>query len=339
MKRANNLMPRILEPDNLRLAFWKASKGKRYSEEVLGFQSNLEPNLRELMEQLSTGLVDVGKYRYFKVFEPKERQICASAFSEQVLHHALMNVCHEFFERHLVFDSYASRKGKGVHAALERAKQFSKSYRWYLKLDVRKFFDSVHHEVLKAQLTRVFKDRRVLEIFGKIIDSYETIPGRGLPIGNLTSQYFANHFLSELDHFTKENLRIKASVRYMDDIVLWHQEKAALKEVFFAISEYVNTKLQCALKPEVLASSKRGLTFLGYRIFPDQVRLSQQSKQRFIRKIRLLEENYHSGAWNEPTCQRHVLPLLAFLAHAKTRNFRESVDLQQWSIIEKATTA
>ncbi|MBK8194555.1 MAG: hypothetical protein IPK76_15555 [Lewinellaceae bacterium] len=105
-------MPRILEQDNLRLAFWKASKGKRYTQEVLDFQSNLEPNLCNLREQISTGLLDVGKYRYFKVFEPKERQICASAFSEQVLHHALMNVCHDYFERHQVFDSYASRKGK-----------------------------------------------------------------------------------------------------------------------------------------------------------------------------------------------------------------------------------
>jgi RNA-directed DNA polymerase len=348
MKRANDLMPRILEPDNLRLAFWKASKGKRYTQEVLDFQSNLEPNLCNLREQISTGLLDVGKYRYFKVFEPKERQICASAFSEQVLHHALMNVCHDYFERHQVFDSYASRKGKGVHAALVRAKHFNKSQHWYLKLDVRKFFDSVHHGVLKAQLARMFKEHRILDIFGKIIDSYEASPGRtcppeeqrrGLPIGNLTSQYFANHFLSGLDHFIREDLRIGAAVRYMDDIVLWHENKPALKNAFRSITEYVETNLQCALKPEILAASKRGLTFLGYRIFPDRVELSQQSKRRFIRKIRALQENYDSGAWSESVCQRHALPLLAFLAHAKTRNFRESVDLQQWSIIERATTA
>ena len=250
-----------------------------------------------------------------------------------------MNVCHDYFERHQVFDSYASRKGKSVHAALARAKSFTKAYPWYLKLDVRKFFDSVHHEVLKTQLARMFKDHRVLEIFEKIIDSYEASPSRGLPIGNLTSQYFANHFLSGLDHFIKENLRIGAYVRYMDDMVLWHQDKAALRDAFRAISEYVETGLQCALKPEILSASGRGLTFLGYRIFPDRVGLSQQSKRRFIRKFRLLEENYDSGAWSESACQCHARPLLAFLAHAGTRNFRESVDLREWSVTERATTA
>lgn len=325
MKRAKNLMPRILEPDNLRLAFWKASKGKRYTQEVLDFQKQLEPNLAALQRQITSGLIVVGQYRYFKVYEPKERQICASAFREQVLHHAMMNVCHPYFEQHLVFDSYASRKGKGVHAALARAKRFTKAHRWYLKLDVRKFFDSVHHATLKEQLARQFKDPRVLEIFGKIIDSYEASPGRGLPIGNLTSQYFANHFLSELDHHIKETLQIKAFVRYMDDMVLWHSDKAVLNHAFHSIREYVEIQLHGALKPEILAPSKRGLTFLGYRIFPDHVALARQSKQRFIRKFRKLEEKYDSGEWNEATCQRHARPLLAFLGHARTRNFRKSV--------------
>lgn len=275
MKRVGKLLPQILEMDNLRLAFWKASKGKRYSEEVLAYQKNVEFNLRTLQQQIATGLVELGQYRYFKVFEPKERQICASAFSEQVLHHAMMNVCHEVFERHLVYDSYASRKGKGVHAALARAQVFAGQYSWYLKLDVRKFFDSVHHDVLKAQLARLFKDTRVLEIFGKIIDSYATSPGRGLPIGNLSSQYFANHFLSGLDHYIKEVLRMPAAVRYMDDIVLWHHDKTALKDARRAVARYVKTELQVELKPEVLGASVRGLTFLGYRIFPHHRVLSR----------------------------------------------------------------
>lgn len=339
MKRAGNLLPHILDMDNLRLAFWKASKGKRYSREVLAYQGNIEANLRDLQKQIATGLVEVGKYRYFKVFEPKERQICASAFSEQVLHHALMNVCHEVFERHLVYDSYASRKGKGVHAALARAQEFARQYPWYLKLDVRKFFDSVHHDVLKAQLARLFKDPRVLEIFGKIIDSYAASPERGLPIGNLSSQYFANHFLSGLDHHIKEVLRIPAAVRYMDDIVLWDHDRASLKAAHQAIKRYVEAELQGALKPEVLGPSARGLTFLGYRIFPNHRVLSRQSKQRFIRKFRLLEARYDTGEWDEATCQRRAAPLLAFLGHARTRKFKETVLLRQRSNTQRATTA
>lgn len=322
-------MPLILEPDNLRLAFWKASKGKRYTREVLAYQKELDVNLSRLNAQLSSGLIDVGKYRHFKVFEPKERQICASAFSEQVLHHALMNICHIYFERHLIYDSYASRKGKGIHAALRRAQGFTAQYQWYLKLDVKKFFDSIHHEVLKKQLARMIKDWRVLDIFYKIIDSYESLPGRGLPIGNLTSQYFANHFLSDLDHFIKEQLKIKAAVRYMDDIVLWGNDKAVLKLAFQSIRHYIETVLECTIKPEILAPCKRGITFLGYRIAPNITRLSRQSKKRFIRKFRRIEANYDNGVWDEAVCRRHALPLLAFLRHARTRNFRASLSLQR----------
>ena len=331
-------MPLILEPDNLRLAFWKASKGKRYSNAVRRYQLHLEENLKKLQYQIRTGLVEVGDYHYFKVFEPKERQICASAFSEQVLHHAMMNVCHDIFERHLIHDTYATRKGKGVHAALNRAKEFTRTNRYYLKLDVRKFFDSVHHDTLGQQLSRLFREQRVNEIFGKITDSYEASPGRGLPIGNLTSQYFANHFLSGLDHYIKDELRVRAYVRYMDDMVLWSDEKAALARALVSIAGFIHDRLHCRLKPVVLERCSRGLTFLGYRLFPGFLILSRQSKQRFIRKMHILEENYDSGLWPESVCQRRALPLLAFLEHAHTRNFRESVLLGQWSNTVRATT-
>lgn len=187
MKRANNLLSQIEDIGNLRLAFWKAGKGKRHSGAVLVYQANLEINLRELQRQIRSGHVEVGDYRYFLVYEPKEREICASAFREQVLHHALMNVCHAHFDKKLIDDSYASRKGKGTYAALNRAKGYCKKHAWYLKMDVRKFFASIHHHALKAQLARLFKEERLLRIFYQIIDSYEASPGRGLPIGNLTS--------------------------------------------------------------------------------------------------------------------------------------------------------
>ena len=156
MKRINHLLEKAAAPDNLRLAFWKAKKGKNYSKGVLAYQADLEANLLRLRGQMLCGQVEVGDYHLFKVFDPKERLICAPAFREQVLHHALMNVCHEHFERVQVHDSYASRKGKGVHAALKRAEAYTKQYAWFLKLDVRKFFESIHHGVLKGQLRRLF---------------------------------------------------------------------------------------------------------------------------------------------------------------------------------------
>jgi len=144
-----------------------------------------------------------------------------------------------------------------------------------------------------------------------------------LPIGNLTSQYFANHFLCGLDHFIKETLQIKAYVRYMDDMVLWSDDKAALQAVSKRIHEFVETQLGSALKPILLKRSATGLPFVGFHIFPYQVRLLQKSKTRFIQKLRLIESNYHSGTWSEAACQRRYLPLRAFISHADSAGFQQ----------------
>ncbi len=325
MRRANKLIPKVLDIENLQLAFWKASKGKRHTVSVLAYQESLDQNLICLQKQIDNAKVKVGDYRYFLIYEPKEREICASAFSEQVLHHALMNVCHSRFEKAQVFDSYASRKGKGTYAALDRAKSYTKKYEWFLKLDVEKFFASIHHDVLKAQLCKMFKEPQLLSIFYQIIDSYEASPNRGLPIGNLTSQYFANHHLSGLDHFIKEQLHIKAYVRYMDDMILWSGDKVELKEAKNIIEAYVENKLHLKLKPFQLNRTKLGLPFLGYRVFPYHLRLLQKSKVRFIRKLKRAYEFQSEGIWNESDTQAHVLPLIAFTEKATSIPFRKKV--------------
>lgn len=325
MKRANNLLPCIEEMDNLRLAFWKASKGKRYAASVLAYQKDLEQNLGVLQQQIKDGYVEVGDYRYFNVYEPKKREICASAFSEQVLHHALMNICHDYFDRAQIFDSYASRKGKGTYAAIERAGKYTNKYSWYLKLDVRKFFASIHHDVVKQQLARAFKEDRLLHIFYQIIDSYEASENRGLPIGNLTSQYFANHYLSQLDHHIKERLQAKAYVRYMDDMVLWSQDQQTLKDWLLYIKEFLEERCQVSLKPFQLNRTDRGLPFLGYRLHPYHIRLLQKSKRRFEKKIRKIYLNKEKGIWDEASCQRRALSLIAFTQHAVAADFRKRV--------------
>ena len=325
MKKAKRLLSKIVELDNLYLASWKAAKGKRHAQEILDYQNHLEENLQELRSQILEGVVQVGNYRYFKVYEPKERQICASAFSEQVLHHTLMNVCHDYFDCSQIFDSYASRKGKGTYGAIDRAKTFTHQYAWFLKLDVRKFFESIHHKVLKQQLSRLFKEEQLMEIFYQIIDSYEASPNRGLPIGNLTSQYFANHFLSGLDHFIKEELGIGPYVRYMDDMVLWGNDKATLKTAFLNIKTYVEKNLLCTLKPQQLNRCNLGVPFLGYRVLPHYIHLLQKSKRRFIKKFNCIDNFYHDGLWSETACQQHIQPLIAFTNHADAKTFRKNV--------------
>lgn len=332
MKRAGNLIAEIATLDNLYLAYCKAKRGKALKSDVIEFDKNLKNNILNLQQQIKTGDVKVGAYHYFTIFDPKERIICAAAFSERVLHHALMNVCHDNFEQFQIVHSYASRVGKGTYAALEQARLYQKKYAWFLKLDVRKYFDSIDHEVLKSLLARRFKDKRLLCVFDKIIDSYNSplitnhlsliTINKGLPIGNLTSQYFANHYLAVADHFIKENLRIPAYVRYMDDMVMWSDNKAELLFWGQTFQRFLTETLHLELKPFCLNRCHNGLPFLGYRLYKNRVMLSNQSKKRFVGKFKRYTYYLNHELWNEKVYQRHILPLLAFANHADTKSLR-----------------
>ena len=255
MKRTGNLMEKICELDNLYLAFHKANKGKSGNSAAIDYRNNLHVNISILQEQLSSGNISIGNYHYFTIYEPKERLICAADFSERVLHHALMNVCHFYFERQLIYDTYATRPGKGTYAALDRAKKAIKKYRYVAKMDVRKYFDSISHAILHAKWRRLFKDEQLLRVFEKIINSYHTEPNHGLPIGNLTSQYFANFYLSELDHFAKEALRIEMYIRYMDDILIFGNDRQKLLHHTRVLQEKAKTDLAVSFKPPILNAS------------------------------------------------------------------------------------
>jgi hypothetical protein len=325
MKRAGRLMPQIAEMDNLYLAYWKAKRGKGGKAEVLRFGQSLAESLARLQAELLSGQVQVGDYHYFTIYDPKERLICASSFRERVLQHALMNVCHPVFERYQIYDSYACRLGKGTYAALDRAVAFSVRYQYFAKLDVRKYFETIDQPLLLAALGRLFKDRPLMDIFGQIIGSYANLPGKGLPIGNLSSQYFANHFLALADHFVKDNLGCKAYLRYMDDMVLWGHDLGQLKQTVGAFEAFLANHLLCALKPTVLNSVGQGLPFLGYVIHPHRVSLAKRSRTRFARKLRALERRLAAGQLAQAGYQCRVLPLLAFVQKADTFWFRKSV--------------
>jgi len=325
MKRAGNLIGAIASPDNLRLAFWKAAKGKRYKAEVISYSAHLDKELMHLRSQLLNGKVSTGNYHYFTIYDPKERIICAASFPERVLHHALMNVCHDAFDLFQIEDSYATRRGLGTYAALNRASNFHKKNSYFLKMDVRKYFDSIDHEILKGLLRKRFKDHQLLMIFDKIIDSYHTKVGFGIPIGNLTSQYFANFYLAFADRYVKQGIGMKAYVRYMDDMVIWDKDKDRLKEVGNAFSDYLNINLKLELKIKYLNRSRHGLSFLGYRLYPEEWCLNKRSKIRYELKLRKYLKNFEEGIWDENDLESHLRPLLAFTEHANTKGFRMEV--------------
>ena len=372
MKRLGHLLEQVAEPDNLRLAFWKASRGRRAQPDVRHFAENLDRNLTQIRHDLLAGTMAVGSYHYFTVRDPKERLVCAASFPERVLHHALMNLCEPVFERAATFDSYACRKGKGREAALVRACRYATNHAWFLKLDIRKFFDSVDQRVVLDQLSHHFKDQRLLDLFRRILATYSTTPGaakdhpvgadvrrlksrsefgppnaqhgmqnqrllsssptplsllgRGLPIGNLTSQHLANDYLAPLDRFVKETLACAAYVRYMDDFVLWSNDRAFLRRAWVQIESFLESHLKLRLKPTPqLNRTSRGMDFLGCRLVPGQMRLSRRSKQRFTRKLLRYEEKWLAGEWSETDLQRHAEPLLAFVRGADSEAFRRAV--------------
>lgn len=324
-KRVGFLINDIADSDNLREAFWKARKGKEDKDEVIDFREKLDANLILLREELLNGIVEVGNYHYFTIHDPKERLICAASFRERVLHHAIMNICHTYFEKFQIFDSYATRLGKGQYAALERAKFYSGKYQWFCKFDVCKYFDSIDHEVLYNKLTTKFKDPFLLDLFQKIIKSYQTSQGKGLPIGNLTSQYFANFYLGYADHFIKEKLQASAYVRYMDDMVFWSNDKDNLLTLANEYAEFINTSLKLRLKAYCINNLVKGLPFLGYVLFKENIRLNKNSKKRFIRKMKLYQSNLKKEKWTQTQYAMHVLPLIAFTRHCNSINLRKQL--------------
>jgi len=324
MKRIGNLISKISEIENLYLAFWKSSRGKLAKEEVFYYSQNIEKKIHELQKQIQTQKLVVGNYKYFTIRDPKERIICAASFQERVLHHALMNVCHPFFEKNLIYHSYATRPKKGTFKAIEQAKRYAIKYEWFGKLDVKKYFDSISHSVLFHNLQKLFKDKELLNIFKLIINSYHVSVGYGLPIGNLTSQYFANFYLSTVDHFVLETLNLKY-IRYMDDMLLFAESKKELTVKIETLENYILTNLHLKLKPILINKVKNGVPFLGFKIYPHTVKLNKTSKLRFKKKLTLYDRKLEKNIWNENEYQQHILPLLSFVCFADTENLRRKI--------------
>lgn len=247
MKRQGHLIEKIANMDNLSLAFYKAKKGKAYKDEIIAYAQRLQGNLLDLRQQLFWADVDVGNYSYFTVYDPKKRLICAAPFGQRVMHHALMNICHPFFEKVQIFHSYASRVAKGTYAALDQARSYHNHYKWFLKLDYRKYFDNLDHFILKQQLRALFKDPVLLKIFYRIIDSYCTTENKGVPIGNLTSQYFANHYLANMDHFAhRSRIRFNKKLHAYEknlNLEIWSQKEYQNHVIpLIAFTEKANAK-------------------------------------------------------------------------------------------------
>ena len=329
MKRHSNLFDKIIETQNLYLSAKKAFRGKKFKRTTMPFYFNLENEILDIQRSLNEGSYQALPYKVFKIYEPKERNICCAEFKDRVVHHAIMNVLEPVFERRLIGDTYACRVGKGTYKALKKSQGLLRKYNYYLKADIKKYFESIDHHLLKILMRKIFKDKRLISLLDVIISRQPpyTETGKGLPIGNLTSQHLANVYLGELDLFIKHELKVKAYIRYMDDFILFSNDKKELNVFLKKIRDFLFESLQLELKEKAVRISpvSEGLAFLGYRVFRGLIRLQRAKLVRFRRNIIKLEEKRIQDKIREEDLINSVRSVIAHVSHGNTRNLRNKV--------------
>ncbi len=286
MKRIGNLYQQIYSLENLYLADQKARKGKRYRYGVQLHLKNWEANLQALSIMLEKRTYKTSPYTIFTIYEPKEREIFRLPYyPDHITHYAIMNILEPIFIRMFTSDTYSCIKKRGIHGAqkkLTKALQNVQDTKYCLKLDIRKFYPSINHRILKGILNRKFKDEGLLWLLNEIIDS-----APGLPIGNYLSQYFANIYLTGFDHWIKETKQVQYYFRYADDIVILAGDKPFLHQLLFDIRTYLQEKLDLKIKSnyQVFPVDQRGIDFVGYIFFHSHVLLRKSIKKNFARMI------------------------------------------------------
>lgn len=298
MKTVKDIMKKICTPANALKAYFKARKCKRYRPEVLEFETDREENLFRAVQVLKDGTYQPGQYRVFKVWEPKERIIMALPFFDRVIQHMIVNFIEPIFEKRFIFQSYACRKGKGVHEASETLSKWlyelevKKGKRIYaIKGDIHHYFQSVDHAILKQEIRRYISDKALLKILDRIIDHNGIfLPGVGIPVGNLTSQLFANVYLNKLDQFVKHELKVKYYVRYMDDFIILSEDPAELRRLLAEIENFLKRELKLELNPKTtILAAKNGINFVGYIHYKDHKKIRKDAMRRLKKLLRAFE--------------------------------------------------
>lgn len=344
MKRFGFLWDKIISFENLLLAYKKARKGKQNRDDVALFGLNLEKELFQLQQELRNKTYCPGMYRIFTIYERKPRQISAAPFRDRVVHHALMNIVEPLIDKRFIFDSYACRKGKGVHKAVDRYQKWSRHYAYVLKMDISRYFPSIDQVIVKKQLARLIKDPHVLALFDVILEQSPKFPVEalsyfpdddlltplerrtGIPIGNLTSQFLANLYMNDFDHFVKEKLQAKAYFRYVDDFMLLSNSKKQLHEWKYKIEDYlISLRLKVHPRKVNIFSVYEGVDVLGYRVFPAYRLLRNDNGHRFIRRLKGFTKAYANGDMQWDDFNPSVQSWIGHATQANTFGLRETI--------------
>lgn len=310
----------LISKENLINAFFRFRVGKKSKEDVLEFTLNLVKAVAQLHENLKNKRYKHGTYKHFVVNDPKRRDIHKASVRDRVLHHALYDALYEYFDNKFIYDSYSCRIGKGIHKAILRMKSFVKKESldftkpiYILKCDIKKFFASIDHKILKDILSKNIKDKEILWILFEIIQSFEKEKGKGLPLGNLTSQLLVNIYMNEFDHFVKRILKEKYYIRYADDFVFISKNVKNLKNLIPKIKNFLENNLKLQIHPDKIFIKKlaSGVDFLGFVHFYHYLILRKNTKKRMIKNIK-----------NNPK-KEAIFSYLGLLKHGNTHKIQK----------------
>lgn len=328
---------------NANISFNQAAKCKRFTEEVLAFSMVKEEELLRAKEELKTLSYEQGPYKVFKVFEPKERMIMALPFYDRVVQHMICNVIQPVFEKGFYYHSYACRKGKGMHAASNTLYQWlyetevKSSLKMYAyKGDISKYFASIPHEPLKVECRRYIGDKKALVLMDRIIDHNGILKdGVGIPVGNLTSQLFANVYGNKLDKFCKHVLHIPLYIRYMDDFIILTDDLEQLKEWVKRIEEFLETEMLLHINPKsTILYAKNGIDFCGFIHYTDHKKVRKQS----VRRLKKAVKAYEMGEIEKEAFIRQYESRLGHMGHADTYHITKAVEYElmfwEWERLE-----
>lgn len=321
MKRFENLYDKVCDMDNLFLAYTKARKGKGKSYGIIRFEKELDSNLLSIQKGLIEQTYQTSDYDVFTIHDPKEREIYRLPFRDRVVHHAIMNVLEGIWTPVFISHTYSCIKGKGIHGVLKHLKRDLKNKEdttYCLKMDIRKFYPSIDHEVLKRIIRKRIKDRKLLALLDEIIDS-----APGIPIGNYLSQFFANLYLSYFDHWLKEDMKVRYYYRYADDMVILSGSKDTLHLLLEIIDSHLKSNLHLELKGnwQIFPVYSRGIDFVGYVFFHDHILMRKSIKKNFCRKVAKLNRIQISAK----EYKVHISSWIGWSKHCNSRNLIKKI--------------
>jgi retron-type reverse transcriptase len=333
MKRISNLYSKIYDFENLYEAYLEARKGKRYRHDVMRFTANLEENLIQIQNELIYKTYKVGRYNEFFVYDPKKRLIMSLPFKDRVVQWAIYRQLNPLLDKRYISTSYGCRNGGGSHRAVAKLKQYIRAQpgtAYILKMDISKYFYRINHDVLMGILGRIIKDEDLLWLletiirsdhnFGIEVDDWnytgERLSNVGMPIGNLSSQMFANLYLNGADHFAKEVLGCRHYIRYMDDVVIVDTDKQRLWEVLHAMDDYFTNKLDLKLNNKTsIRTETQGVDFCGYRVWRTHIRLRKKSAIKMKHRIKHLRKEFARGEIKADRFRNSLMSYLGMMQH------------------------